>query len=111
MVDELQKENNLLKEINVALSQMLDDQDLATHAKVEASATTAALGTLSPSLHLVRGGGGEWTDHSGLSAVGGRNECSERIMSVSPPWSGARRHSDLPWSCHGTSRFYLISFS
>ncbi len=46
-VDELQKENTFLKEIQMAQSQMLDDQDLAALAKEEATATSAALGPLS----------------------------------------------------------------
>ncbi len=47
MAEELQKENTLLKERNVAQSQMLDEQELAAIAKTGATTTSAAMGPLS----------------------------------------------------------------
>ncbi len=46
-VDRLQMENNFLKEINVAQSQLLDDHNLAAQGKKEVTATSADLGPLS----------------------------------------------------------------
>ena len=105
-VADLQKDNKkILQEIAVDQSQMLDAQDLATLDKKETTATSTSVGLMSfPTLS--GSGRGEWADNCGLSAVGGRNEWTEHITSITPSWNGAWHLGTLRWSCHRTSRLH-----
>ena len=86
---ELQKENTLLKEINVDQSQILDAKDLATLEIVDAAATLTAVEPLAfPTLS-----GGEWADDSSLSTVGERIEWTKHAMSGTP----SLEWGEAPW--------------
>ncbi len=75
-VDRLQKENDILKKMNVKQSQWLDDQELAAQVKAEATATSAALGPLSfPTLSGMESG---LTTQVSLQLRGGMSGRHER---------------------------------
>ncbi len=99
-VAELQKENDLLKEMTKSQSMVLAAR--GSHCHLDRSGAPVLPYT-------------QWeeerADDSSRSTARGRIEWTERIMSITPSWNGARHHGALCWSCHGTIRLYPVFFS